>query len=164
MIVQELFDDAYHFEIEDDDDDWIASFKDETGEMVSFIAEKYIHVTKIHFKRKGTWDVTNDDDPSKNIGVRIMGTILAILRKLVKDKNPKSMMFTAKDSEPSRISLYARLVQREAKKLGYVDCTNDEHRVVPMETQIINFTGNAKRTFKGHKVTLLVRKDLVIQD
>lgn len=162
-LVQEVFDKTYEYEVEEIDGDWMATFKDDTGHLVGFIAEGDPDIVKVHFKRKGTWDLTHDKE-DKNIGIKIMGTVVKILKEFIRTQKPKSIMFSTKKIEDSRVSLYNRLVQREAEKAGYIDCTDQtERRVVPEEERIIKLTSNSKRAYgHEHGLTLLVRKDLTL--
>lgn len=163
MLLKEIFDSTYDFEVEEINGDWLTYFMDDTNNLVGFIAESHSSgAWNIHFKRKGTWNMTNDK-ASKNIGIKILGTVLKILKKFIAEKEPKALMFSSKKSEESRISLYSKMVEREAAKSGYVDCTSNLDSIADSEQKISDYVRNSIKDFKEHEVTLLVRKDLVKQ-
>lgn len=80
-------------------------------------------------KYLGFWSVSfdlmgrDDEDSYKMTGdgkaIQVMGAVVDIVRHVVKSESYPNIIFTADNDEPSRVSLYRRLVANLAKDSGY---------------------------------------------
>lgn len=161
VLLQELLNAPFKFRIVQDDDDISAFFKDETDTTVSLNAEWWLNPECyiIDFRRAGSYKMTNDGPAEKHQAMRIFATVIEIIRKIVADKNPPFIGFSAAKNEESRVSLYDRLVKRLASSLGYVDVTETpeliNHEVMP------KWMANHKRLLTQAKPVYLARKDML---
>jgi hypothetical protein len=162
--LHEILDNAYKFEVEDDGDKLVGHFKDDSGELVIVNAEYWggPELYIIDFKRKGEFEMTNDSPKDKNQAVRILTTVIDIVKKMLKmsaaDQPAKFIAFSSSKSEASRSSLYNRLVDRVAPAIGYrkvTDASTIDHPVLPGW-----WKNKIKMSGRDHDFTLLARKDV----
>jgi len=102
---------------------WVADFSVE-GLDYEWIAELTAVGWGISFQTRPDDQPTEDPLSWGSYGItgtgnapRVFGTALAILDDFVEKVSPATVSFTAQ--EPSRRSLYAKMVQRFARKKGY---------------------------------------------
>lgn len=121
MLLSEVLNKPYKFKVTKDNPIWFqAYFHTDEGTKVSFGAVSYsddthwaisFHSQQPH-ETKGSFDTTGGGDQ-----FRIFATVLAITAKFIKERNPDSIHFSAK--EGNRQNLYKKLIGKYAKKLGY---------------------------------------------
>lgn len=159
MILQELLDKPYKYELEEEDGNYIALFKDDTGELVTVSAEWWSgpNTYIVDFKRKDSFDLTGDTPKDKMIALRILSTVYDVLKHIVGEHKVLAIGFSSKSDEKSRVSLYDALVKRYASKLGYVKVEDTE--TVP-NADFRSWARNVKRSWVGdYTRTWLIRKN-----
>ena len=168
MKLFEILDNPYEYEIKDAGSvggDKVATFKDDSGETVTVQIEYWggPELYNVDFKRKGSYEMTNDSSNEKHQAIRIMATVVAILKDFVQDvkssKRPaKFIAFSSKKTEGSRSSLYDRMVKRIAPAIGFAivtDHKNIDHPILP------SWWNQKLQMAKSHDYTLLVDTALV---
>lgn len=160
MLLTELLDAPYKFELTHGDTkgDFIAYFKDDSDVMtiVNFEYWGGPELTIVDFKRKGSFEMTNDTSKAKHEGVRIIGTVIAAIKKYVADQKPKFLAFSIKNSEESRGSLYDRLASKIAPAISYskvTDASTIDHPVLPGW-----WKNKLKQTTSDHRFVLFASK------
>lgn len=143
---------------------WLGNFKDDSNEMVIVDFEYWAgpETYIIDFKRKGTYKLTNDSPENKNQGIRIMGTIIEIIKDFLnKQVEPiKFIAYEVNKTEESRNSLYGRLFKRLGSSIGYKiiqDISKVNHSVFPTWWE-----NKMKYSKKNYSFVILAHKDIDI--
>jgi hypothetical protein len=162
MILQELLDSPYKYEVEENNKSIEAHFLDGSNELVIITldwwqgGQTYI----VDFKRKGTWDLIGDSPADRIVALRILSTVFDVLKKAVAENKPLGIGFSSKNSELSRVKLYDAIVGRHAAQLGYVRVTDLE------KVDDANFRSWSKNVIKAWSKDVtrvwLIRKDAVL--
>lgn len=142
MLLTEILNRPFDYDLsEAGHGDWIAHFKDDSDELVVVNfqywggPELYI----VDFERKGEFKMTNDSPENRNQGVRIMSTVIKIIKDFVErtkdsDNPPKFMAYSVQKDEKSRGSLYSKLLTKVGTATGYRevrDASTIDHPVLP---------------------------------
>jgi hypothetical protein len=165
FLLTEILDKPFDYELSpaDQPGDWLGHFKDDSDAMVLVNFEYWggPELYIIDFKRNGKFELTHDSPKDRNQGVRIMTTVIAIIKDFIKriqnaDKRPaKFIAYSIKKTETSRGSLYNRLMKRMASAAGYVevhDVSKIDHPVLP------NWWKNKLKLGDEHNLVLLAQK------
>jgi hypothetical protein len=114
--LEELFDRPEAFRKEQDTNDTLIFSAKIGDKSLGFLAaEQGKNVWDINFFIDGSTDLTGSGDE-----VKIFSTVMAMIERLVKEKDPRVLTFSAeKQSGQSRSSLYKKLVNRKASSWGY---------------------------------------------
>lgn len=142
MFLTEILDSHYKYELsQDHHGDWVAHFKDDSNELVIVNFEYWggPELYIVEFKRKGEYKMTNDSPEDRNQGVKIMSTVIKIIKDFVQqtkdsDKPPKFMAYSVQKDEKSRSSLYSKLLTKVGSATGYhevKDVETIDHPVLP---------------------------------
>jgi hypothetical protein len=93
------------------------------------------HTIAIEFAKNDTYDMTGEGD-----AMRIMATVLDIIKSIIKKHEPMTLIFSADKSQDKsdrsgrektgRAGAYGAIVKRFAGKMGYKSDTKDSNRKV----------------------------------
>jgi hypothetical protein len=122
-------------------------FKTSDGGTVEFIANYFWKAASqrlktkegimvaLEFVKNNKYDMTGEGD-----ALRILATVLDIIKSVVKKHEPTTIIFSAdkgqdnrktRTKEPTgRVGAYAAIVKRFAGKMGYKSTTNDDNKKV----------------------------------
>lgn len=121
MLLREMFDKVLPWE-------WY--HKDEEGQMANFAVSDnvgyHVVIDKVGPEHEDSWEVvftrsemtsdwkvdssTSVTGTGKGDEYAVLATVIDIIKSFMKDKDPDVLYFTAKSDEPSRVSLYRKML------------------------------------------------------
>jgi hypothetical protein len=123
MILTELFDKTYQYEVKSSSDlSWWAEFTTQDGNLIRFKASGYENDWEVMFsggsENERTYDVTGSGDAFKS-----MATILEILKKFMAEKKPERVQFSG-SQHSGHAKLYGRMMN-SLEVPGYTKSSRD---------------------------------------
>jgi hypothetical protein len=114
----------------------------------------------------GLWSVAfstggtpSDELTNRYDSFRVFATVIAIIKDWASSANPKILMFSASKANPSRVSLYSKLVNRFINDTSYVMLHNTD-AIKGFELKYV-LTGIYQRKPTSIKIYAVIRQDVV---
>lgn len=105
-----------------------------------------VYIEKIYADTPGTWNVNfalishtgisafKQTVMGNEIAIPVFSTVIDILKNFIGEKHPTRIKFTASLDEPSRVSLYRKMIKRERKLFRFIgDQVNGGHVTFHLE-------------------------------
>jgi hypothetical protein len=125
MILQEIFDSTYEYEVKlDHRGIYLVEFRDKDGRYieVEFSKSKDQDIWLIEFTRDGSVVATGEGDAPK-----ILSTVAAITQEFIDKKTPAFLVFSASKHDRARASVYRRMIMRKVLPY-YVELKYPQYR------------------------------------
>lgn len=152
--LNELLNNSYEYKMsmQSYDTGYYGQFDIDDGARIKVILNEIpaIRGYMISFKRDGSFNITGGGD-----ALRILATIVDLLKDFVKRVKPSYICFSALKTETSRIKLYERMISKLTPALNYEDVTKQVEAGTDKKSQIINWYS---RMSPNYQFMVLARK------